>query len=231
MLLDALPSAGLLLFGRLCKDPDRAIHLIALGIALTLLDSFECRLGLGRTEYFVEFPLIRVTFPYLETSIKKYPMAAFAILFAVLLAVLPIVAKLVDYGVEGWLWAIFGLYHRQYVDARSSSESGGEDHGAVGVSRMEIFLRPLACVAAAVIYVWQEQKEFSFPQPHFTVVIIGVALLSLGLYLFKRGPSRFQPPAAIAGAMSFVGRHTLEIYAIQLAVSEIIIKLLPDLAA
>jgi hypothetical protein len=40
--------------------------------------------------------------------------------------------------------------------------------------------------------------------------------LSAGLCLFLRGPSRIQPPEVIAGALRFIGRHTLEIYAIQL---------------
>jgi peptidoglycan/LPS O-acetylase OafA/YrhL len=91
-------------------------------------------------------------------------------------------------------------------------------------------MRVLACCAAAAVYVWPEQKEFSFPTPHLAVVILGVGVMSLGLCLFVRGASRIQPPAAIAGAMGFIGRHTLEIYAAQLAVSELIVKLVPALA-
>jgi hypothetical protein len=34
----------------------------------------------------------------------------------------------------------------------------------------------------------------------------------------------------MAGALRFIGRHTLEIYAIQLAGSELLVKLVPDLA-
>jgi len=34
----------------------------------------------------------------------------------------------------------------------------------------------------------------------------------------------------MAGALRFIGRHTLEIYAFQLAGFELIIKLMPDLA-
>ncbi|HEX7564876.1 MAG TPA: hypothetical protein VF396_16765, partial [Bradyrhizobium sp.] len=49
------------------------------------------------------------------------------------------------------------------------------------------------------------------------------------LCLFLRGPSRIQPPEAIAGALRFIGRHTLEIYAIQLAGSELLVKLVPDI--
>jgi hypothetical protein len=35
----------------------------------------------------------------------------------------------------------------------------------------------------------------------------------------------------MAGVLRFIGRHALEIYAVQLAASELIIKVAPDLAA
>jgi len=55
-------------------------------------------------------------------------------------------------------------------------------------------------------------------------------VLSLTLCLFARGPSRLRPPASFAGALRFIGRHTLAIYAIELAAFEIVIKLIPELA-
>jgi hypothetical protein len=91
-------------------------------------------------------------------------------------------------------------------------------------------MRLVACFVAAIVCVWQEQKEFSFPPIHFAALVLAVAPVSLNLCLFLRGPSRIQPPHAIAVALRFIGRHTLEIYAIQLAGSELIVKLLPDLA-
>jgi hypothetical protein len=92
-------------------------------------------------------------------------------------------------------------------------------------------MRLLACFAAAVVYVWQEQMEFLFSQIQFATFILGLGVLSFSLCLFLRGPSRIQPPESIAGALRFIGRRTLEIYAIQLAGSELIIKFLPSLAA
>ena len=64
----------------------------------------------------------------------------------------------------------------------------------------------------------------------FRRLYFGLGVLSISLCLFKRGESRIQPPEAIAGALRFIGRHTLEIYAIQLAGSELLVKLVPDLA-
>ena len=92
-------------------------------------------------------------------------------------------------------------------------------------------MRLAVCLVAAVVYVWQEQLEFSFPQVQFTAVIVGVAVMSVGMCLFRRGPSLIQPWEPLAAVLRFVGRHTLEIYAIQLAGYEVIIMLLPDLAA
>jgi len=92
-------------------------------------------------------------------------------------------------------------------------------------------MRLLACLFAAVVYVWQEQEDYSFPAVHLAVVILGLSALSISLCLFKRSESRFQPPEKIASVLRFVGRHTLEIYAIQLAGSELFVQLVPDLSA
>ena len=91
-------------------------------------------------------------------------------------------------------------------------------------------MRLLACLVAVVAYIWQEQSEYSFPPLQFAVFIFGICVWSAGLCLFLRGPSRIQPPESMAGALRFIGRHTLEIYAIQLAGSELLVKLVPDLA-
>jgi uncharacterized membrane protein YcfT len=53
-----------------------------------------------------------------------------------------------------------------------------------------------------------------------------LGILSLQLILFLRGPTRFQPPKFIAGALGFIGRHTLVIYAIELIGFELIAKAL-----
>ena len=85
-------------------------------------------------------------------------------------------------------------------------------------------MRLLACFVAAVVYIWQEQIEFSFPQIHSAVFILEVCVLSPGLCLFQRGPSGVQPPEAMAGVLRFIGRRTLEIYVIQLAGSKLLVN-------
>jgi hypothetical protein len=189
--------------------------------------------------------------------VQHHGWAAFVLLTCALFALLPIAAKIVDYGAEGWLWALFGLYQRMYVDGSSAAGVDGaaqsaapRAHAMTDECRPRVdprsvstpdqvrgrpfpknaLMRLLACCVAALVYIWQEQREYSFPQVHFAVFVLGVGVLSLGLCLFRRGRSRIQPPETIAGALRFIGRHTLEIYAVQLAGSELIVKLAPDLA-
>lgn len=202
------------------------LHWIWLGVILTLLDSWNTDWTWVAPNILLSFALIRMARPQVQTLIQHHGWAAFAILVSVLFAVLPITGNIVDYGAEGWLWALFGLCQRMYVDGTAQNSALLTQAIPENLNLMRL----LACFVAAVAYVWQEQREFSFSQIHFAAVILGVGVLSLGLCLFQRGPSRIQPPEPIAGALRFMGRRTLEIYAIQLAGSELIIKLVPDLA-
>jgi peptidoglycan/LPS O-acetylase OafA/YrhL len=210
------------------------LHWILLGVILTLLNSWNADWTWVAPNILLSLALIRIARPYIQILVQHHGWVAFALLVCVLVAALPIAAKCVDYGAEGWLWALFGLYQRRYVDGGSAAYLSGGAQGAPLPAHAKTenagLMRLLACVVAALVYVWQEQKEFSFPQLHFAVLILGVAVLSASLCVFRRGPSRIQPPAAIAGLLRFIGRHTLEIYAIQLAGSELVVKFAPDLA-
>ena len=210
------------------------LYWIWLGVILTLLESWNAGWTWVTPNILLSLALIRIARPYVQILIQHHGWAAFALLVSALFAVLPIAAKIVDYGAEGWLWALFGLYQRMYVDGRSATDEDGTAQSSAppahAMTENVGLMRLLACLVAAVVYVWQEQREFSFSQIQFAVFILGVGILSLSLCLFLRGPSRIQPPESIAGALRFIGRRTLEIYAIQLAGSELIIKLVPNLA-
>ena len=84
--------------------------------------------------------------------------------------------KIVDYGAEGWLWALFGLYQRMYVDGRSATDVDGAAQSSAppahAMTENAGLMRLLACFVAVVVYVWQEQREFSFPQIQFAVFIL-----------------------------------------------------------
>jgi len=197
---------------------------IWLGVILTLLDSWNTDWTWVAPNILLSLALIRLVRPHVKTLIQRYDWVAFVLLVCALIAVLPLAANIVDYGADGWLWALFGLCQRMYVDSRSATPTYAMTQN-VGLMRL------LACFVAAVVYVWQEQIDFLFSDVQFAIVILGVGVLCLGLCLFRRGPSRIQPPEPIAGALHFIGWHTLEIYAIQLAGSELIIKFMPNLAA
>ena len=179
--------------------------------------------------------LIRLSRPSALSLLQRYGWVAFSVLIPGLLLVLPFAGDLFDYGAEGWLWALFGLCQRMYVDGRSFSSLDDalerSELTGQGMKQNWRLIRLPACLITAVVYVWQEQVEFEFSDFQFIVVAVGVAILSCVLSLFVRGPSRLQPPQAVAVPLRWLGRHTLEIYVIQLAGSELIINLIPGLAA
>jgi len=210
------------------------LYWIWLGVILTLLESWNANWTWVAPNILLSFALIRSARPYVQILLQRHGWVAFAFLVSALLAVLSIAAKIVDYGSEGWLWALFGLCQRMYVDSNSAADVDGPAQSsappAPAMKKIAGLMRLLACFAAVVVCVWQEQREYSFPQIQFAVFFFGIGVWSASLCLFLRGPSRIQPPEAIAGALRFIGRHTLEIYAIQLAGSELLVKLVPDIA-
>jgi hypothetical protein len=207
------------------------LNWIWLGIILTLLDSWNADWAWMAPNILLSLALIRLARPYVQNLVQHRGRPAFVLIVSALILALPIAGTMVEYGAEGWLWALFGLYQRMYNDSRSDTGGVGTTQNPAPKMGNLGLMRLLACLAAAVIYVWQEQMEFSFSPVHFTALILGIGVLSLSLCLFQRGPSRIQPSEPIAIAMRFVGRHTLEIYAIQLAGFELIILLMPGLAA
>lgn len=196
---------------------------IWLGVILTLLESWNANWTWVTPNIFLSFVLIRLARPYVEVLLRRYGWIALAFLVLALLAAVPIAGPIADYGAEGWLWALLGLCQRMYVDAGSAADAAqGSEPPACPMAGNVGHMRLLACLVAVAAYIWQEQREYSFPQAHFAVFVVGVGILSLIMCLFKRGPSYVQPPVAAAGVLGFIGRRTLEIYAIQLAGFEII---------
>jgi len=197
---------------------------IVIGIFLTLLESSNEGWSWVPLNILISFALVRLARPYVEILLQKYHWITVNLLVFGLIAVLHISGEIVDYGSSGWLWAFVGLCQRLYTDHKSESAKGGMEQN-IGAMRLA------ACLAAASVYIWQEQLEFSFSQIQLAIFILGVCILSTIMCRFFRGPSPVQPPGSINAVVRFSGRHTLEIYAIQLAGSELIIMLMPELAA
>jgi hypothetical protein len=206
---------------------------IGIGVILTLLESWNADWTWVAPNILLSYVLIRIARPHAETFVKNRGWLGFAVVVSILLALLPVAQKVVDYGAEGWLWALFGLCQRLYLDGISAGATG-EIRGSAAPTLIATDtagrMRLMACLAAVVVYVWQEQKEYSFPAVPLTIVIVGLGVLSISMCLFVRAKSRFQPPEKIARILRFIGRHTLEIYAIQLAGSELLVGLVPSLS-
>lgn len=194
-----------------------------LAIILTLLESWNTDWTWVVPNILFSLILIRLARPYILRLLQSYGRIALALLIVSLLAVLPVAETMMDYGAEGWLWALFGLCQGMYTENSTGNQNGPERNWKT--------MRLLSGWAAAVVYVWQEQLEFQFSGNELATVILGVATLTLFLCLFRRGPSRLQPPVYFAAPLRFVGRHTLEIYFIQLAGCEILVGLFPGSAA
>jgi peptidoglycan/LPS O-acetylase OafA/YrhL len=205
---------------------------IVLGVGLTLLDSSNNDWTWMPPNILLSFALIRLASPYVRTFVERRGWVAYATVALALVAVLP-AAMVVDYGAEGWLWALFGLSQRMYVDGKAvvGVKEAAQNLATQAYARINNagLMRLLICVVTAVVYVWQEQLEFKFSQGQLTIFIVGLGILCLSLCLFLRGPSRVQPPESVANVLRFIGRHTLEIYAIELIVFELIAEWLPDL--
>ena len=208
---------------------------ISLGLILTLLDSWNNYWTWVAPNILFSLAFIRFARPYVLRRLQHDRWVSFTVLILILLMVLPIIGDMVEYGAEGWLWALVGLCQRMYVDGKSSAGLDGTGQKpevpVQGVNQNWGLKRVLACSIAAIVYVWQEQIEFEFSEFQLAVVVLGVGLLSYWLCVFVRGASCVQPPERISVPLRYIGRHTLEIYAIQLAGSELIIRLIPQIAA
>ena len=208
---------------------------VLLGLLLTTLDSWNNDWAWVAPNILLSLAFIRVVRPYVEAGLRKTGLLGFALLVLVLVLILPFAGEVVEYGSEGWLWALFGLIQRNCVDAQSTSKKLCMDRGLSSSAFSERnslkVMRITAVTLAATVAIWQEQVEYLFTPVQLSVLMAGMALLSGILWQFCRGPGRYQPSAVVAVILRFAGRHTLEIYAIQLAFSEVFVNLFPALAA
>lgn len=195
-----------------------------LAVILTLLESWNTDWTWVVPNILFSLILIRLARPFVLRLLQSYGWIALILLIISLLMVLPVAGTMMDYGAEGWLWALFGLCQGMYIESRAADQSGS-------ATRNWTAMRLFTGLVAAGVYLWQEQLEFLFSRSEFTAVVLGIGTLTLFLCLFHRGPSRWQPPHRFAGPLRFVGRHTLEVYFVQLAGCEILVGLFPGLAA
>ena len=207
---------------------------VGLGIFLTVLDSWNNDWTWVPPNILLSFAFIRLVRPGVVWLTDAIGWFAFVVICALLFAILPWADPLVDYGSVGWLWAFFVFFQRRYLDMQASTFSEVpplEEVFSQSFVWLSANLQRLAlCVVTAVIYVRQEHVAYAFSDAQFTLVATGITLLCLALIGFRRGRSPIQPPGILVPPIAFIGRHTLEIYALQLGGSELLILTVPELA-
>lgn len=188
---------------------------LALGAGLTATDHLtsddpsETALNI-----LLNFALLRTALPSIEAWIAGGPGGAgpageawrTALLAALLTALIPALDPHLEYGAEGWLWALFGLWQRR----------ASEDPGA-GRAR----IRTGMAAAAALVYAVREGQDHAFEGAALVALGLLVAGLALVLARFRRTTPRRQPPPALARLASFAGRRSLELYAVSLFVMQV----------
>src|ERR1700694_2453330 len=126
------------------------LHWIWLGVILTLLESWNADWTWVAPNILLSLALIRIARPYVQILLQRHGWIAFALFVSALVAVLPIAARIVDYGAEGWLWALFGLCQRMYVDGRSSADMDAAARSSAPPARAMTknvgLMRLLACL-------------------------------------------------------------------------------------
>lgn len=178
----------------------------AAGLALTALDGWRLA-GEGYPELniMINFALIRLALPLIE----RHMMSVWwrVILFAALLAALmPFAGQWLEYGTEGLLLALVGLAHRRACDS-------GPDK-----PRDPAWLTRRALGAFATLaFMAMQIADYGFDVTETWIMAAAVISVSGLLLLFRNTEARFQPPAAVAPAFRFCGRHSLEIYMAQIA--------------
>jgi hypothetical protein len=113
---------------------------------LTLLESWNAGWSWVAPNILLSFAFIRVARPYVQILLQRGGWAAVILLVCALIAVLPLAEKIADYGSEGWLWALFGLCQRRYVEEQSALAVGAPSSSAHRMTETANLMRLLVCL-------------------------------------------------------------------------------------
>ncbi|MCU0818894.1 MAG: conjugal transfer protein TraX [Beijerinckiaceae bacterium] len=172
---------------------------LALGMLLTGVDYlWNGTLAATQLNILFNFALIRLALPYLERFLERHILPLMLVLLACVL-VMPFINPWLEYGAEGWLFAVLGLMHRKAIADNST-----------------LALRDLAGFVAFAVYAIVEQRDYKFSVPNTALLVLGLAGIAMLLRDFRREDSIFQPPSGLRRALRFCGQHSLEIYAAQI---------------
>ncbi|MFN3890839.1 MAG: TraX family protein [Beijerinckiaceae bacterium] len=176
------------------------LNWIVLGSILTFLDLYVSDdLEDVTLNILFNFALIRLTSPFIDAYVlpRRWGLAALAVFCA---AMIPLAAIVLEYGAEGWLWALFGMAAREAL-AKGAPEA-----------RLQRNLVAAFCIA---VYLFTETRDFEFEAVENAALAALIIGLGLTLVSFRRTDA-FNAPAGVARAFNWIGRHSLEIYAVSL---------------
>jgi hypothetical protein len=173
---------------------------IAFGIVITAVDHWTSGGRNFMLNILLNFALLRLVLPSVEAHVMPHPWRL-ALLALASTALIPVLDRFLEYAGEGWLWALFGLSHRL------SQEEG---------SQASLLRRNLLAAAAGLVYVAGERADFGFDLLQSALLVHFIALVVVGLARFRRETLPWQPPRPLCPVFTFVGRRTLEIYAVTL---------------
>ena len=182
------------------KSRDVPFRWLVIGAVLTLVDLlWTGSLGETQINILFNFALIRLALPLVERHVLSdgLRLPLLALLFVV---AMPLVNPVIEYGSEGWLFALVGLLHRRWLD-----EGAGWERW-----------RDWAGLFALGVFVVVERQDYNFDWLMTACLVAGVGALAALVHDFRRADLVRQPGPGLAAAMRFCGRWSLEIYAAQI---------------
>ncbi len=178
---------------------------IVLGAILTALDAFVSN-GLEDVSLNIlfNFALIRLVSPWIERHVlaRRWGLPALAILCV---ASIPLAGLLLEYGASGWLWALVGLAAREALVARDAH-----------IRR----LRNMVATIALSAYVVSESIDFEFDALQTGALFGLMAGLTAAFLHFRRVDAPWRFPALLSRSLHWIGRRSLEIYAVSLFIMQ-----------
>ncbi|CAN1570606.1 TraX [Rhabdaerophilaceae bacterium] len=146
------------------------------------------------------FALIRLALPVIERH-ALVPGWRMLVLVVLLILMIPLVNPAIEYGTEGWLFALMGLLRRRQVDEMELAER---------------WLMPIVGFAAVATFVVVESRDFTFGVLNVALLLVGVLAVKEILARFRRFDLPSQPRPAASRMLRVCGHYSLELYAAQI---------------
>lgn len=178
-----------------------------LGAGLTLIELGTAGLEGTTLNILLNFALIRyLVLPLMEAALGSSQATAGVVLGCLVLLPLD---NLLEYGTEGWLWALLGLAQRKWLNDPSFRQSAKWQR--VGVA-----------VVTLGTYSLREAHDYEFDLLHFVLLALLMSGLTLTLLYFRRSQIHWRVPHPAAAVLRFCGRRSLELYAATLALMQVV---------